>query len=315
MSDVACELAPVPRRLRRWALEFVAGGRTRTRATAARADALRQIVAARAAKDVWLWWARRWRRCLAAAMVVANPGKTALLYHSPSTAPGVRREAMSAVIEAVSRHALETGDLSLVQSLHSPGAHQDIATVADAGYEALAELLYLRRDLNDAIEAWPDEPLAWRRYDRFSEAELAEVISQTYEDSLDCPVLHGRRAVADVIAGHKSSGVFWPEGWWMVSCDGRPTGCVLVNRSADRDSADVVYLGVTKVGRGRGVGRALVRHAATEAMLAGCSTLTLAVDAENHYARSIYEGEGFLMQGRKTAYVMLRGCPSNRGVH
>jgi GNAT superfamily N-acetyltransferase len=139
------------------------------------------------------------------------------------------------------------------------------------------------------------------------EATLAEIIKASYRQSMDCPALEGVRQIGDVIAGHKASGVYRPESWWIASWSGAPAGCLLLNDNPISGAADVVYLGVTPEFRGRGLGRAMLQHAANDIRRRGYGNMTLAVDAANPYALAIYQSVGFKPLFSRDAYALLKG--------
>jgi GNAT superfamily N-acetyltransferase len=136
------------------------------------------------------------------------------------------------------------------------------------------------------------------------------VIAGTYEESLDCPVLCGLRELSDVLASHRASGVFSPETWWIAYISGRAAGCVLVNGSGTgAEDMDLVYMGVVRDFRGRGLGRAMVRRAAGWARRHRRAALTVAVDALNVYAKAIYDRQGFRQTVRRLAYMRSARSP------
>lgn len=239
---------------------------------------------------------------MAAASVCRSPGRTGMLFHSPADATGVKRDALKALCRTAAEDAL-SGGLSLVQSLELPEAEADAEILQAAGFERLAELVYMRAATGGVSETARGD-VSWRRCGEFTERELAAVISQTYVGSLDCPGLSGVRDVADVIRGHKASGVFSPETWWIVDRGGEAAGCVLVNDSSARPSSEIVYLGVVRSHRGAGIGEALVRRAAAGARKRGREALTLAVDAANAPARQVYEAIGFRPTERRVSWIM-----------
>ncbi|WP_143650286.1 GNAT family N-acetyltransferase, partial [Streptomyces tricolor] len=59
--------------------------------------------------------------------------------------------------------------------------------------------------------------------------------------------------------------------------------------------------------RGRGIGRALVRAAVAEARRRGARRLTLRVLAHNTPARSLYEAEGFAVEGVLPGEFLIDG--------
>ncbi len=258
-----------------------------------------------------LWWARADRTTLAVALVVEGAGRTSMLFFSPPDAPGVDRQWLVRLIGEISRDAIE-GGMSLVQALIEPAGGEREAVLDESGLILLADLIYMNRDLLSSPPRDRDarEDLVWRNYKQFTEVELGEVISKTYVDSMDCPALRGVREMPDVIAGHKCSGVFCPEAWWIVAGDDQaPAGCILVNDSIRAPSADIVYMGVVPESRRQGLAAAMLEQAVAGASERNCEKISVAVDARNDYAIRVYEQSGFVEVHRRLAYVELRPCP------
>jgi len=309
MVEEVC-IEAVGRRGRAAALRFVVGGARDGPTVRSQADAMRVMARSRGAQAVRLWWARRKGVPVAAAIVLESPGRTGMLFFCPPDAPGVNRSWLARLVRAISRDAVERG-MSMVQALVAPGDRAQLDLLAEGGLRLLAELVYMQRDLVNSPSGAPParEDLTWRNYrDRqFGEAELADVIAATYASSLDCPMLHGVRQMRDVINGHKHSGAFRPEAWWIVSCKESqdPAGCILVNDAATTMAADVVYVGVVSGFRGRGIGSAMLRRAMSQACQRGRTSLSLAVDAKNVYALNVYHQVGFVETQRRLVQVML----------
>ena len=301
------QIGPVPEGAASEALQFVAGGRRRDVSAALRAEGLQRAIGC--GDGHWLWWARRGGRCVGASLVLAGSGRVGMLSCSPAGAPGVDAACVSATIRGAARRALGDG-LAFVQSLLAPTRREDIAVLVSAGLHRLAELAYLRLDLTRPVPREDEGRYAWRTYRRYGEEELLETVEATYVQSCDCPGLRGLRRIADVIEGHKASGVFSPRSWWIVFAEGRPAGCILVNGSSvSPGSMDVVYLGVAAAFRGRGIGRAMVRRAARWARRRKRRVLTVAVDTGNDYARRIYDEAGFRETSRRLAYILPMASP------
>ena len=264
----------------------------------------------RGAGGALLWQARRARRCVAAAMVVPNPGRFGMLLHSRCGSAGVDPVALATLVGRLSAAARDDG-LVFVQALVHPEAAADIAMLESAGMVHLAELIYMRLDLlagPDAGDgpgqppAGPD-PWTWRGCGEFTESELCEAMALTYEGSMDCPSLSGVRSIGDVLAGHKVSGVFRPSWWWLVERDGKPAGCILVNGAASPQAAEIVYAGVAPAFRGQGLARAMVLRAAAQARRDTYYAVTLAVDSRNPRAVALYEAVGFRRVFSRQAYT------------
>lgn len=298
-------VGPVPPEGYAEAVQFIASGGGSDALASAQAALLDDVLSKRGAGARLLWWARRARRCVAAAVVVLSPGRIGMLFSCPVEAPGVLAGELAEVVHGVSRGALDRG-AAFVQSLTDPAVAQWAPVLAAAGFQRLAELIYMRLDLSAA--AADEAPgLVWRSYGEFTEEELSRVIAASYGGSLDCPRLAGLRTMHDVIAAHKRSGKFTPESWWLVHLAGgghSPAGCVLVN-DVDVTTAELVYLGVVPACRGRGLGAAMVQGAAAQVRRRGTQAMTLAVDVENIYARRIYERLGFVETQRRLAHMLV----------
>lgn len=285
------------------AVRFLIGGRGRDALVETRAEAFGSLVRFTDEADMTLWWARRRGRCGAVALVVSSPGAMGMLFHSPLGAPGVQRDALDELMGAICGEAL-AGGLRFVQALLSPDDSAGAEVMLSAGFRVLAELVYLERDLAAGpTRGEARDELTWRCYGEFDEAGLARLIEATYEGSLDCPELRGVRSMEEVLAAHKTSGTFRGDSWWIAECHGAPVGCILVNDSARHASAEIVYLGVAPRHRGRGYGRAMVRHALAHLAGRSLATVRLAVDGQNTFARAAYDAEGFRQVTRRTAFV------------
>jgi ribosomal protein S18 acetylase RimI-like enzyme len=296
-------IEPVPAGQEARAVRFLAAGRGRDASARGRADALATLLERR--ERPWrLWWARRRRRCLAAAVLLEQAGGVGFLQAAGAEAPGVDAAALTETVRRLSIDACARG-LRFVQALADGDAAADERVWAAAGYTFLAELVYLRKDVSRPSAAEPTDggALAWRAYGQFDEVELVRVLDATYVGSQDVPLLAGLRTTEQIIAAHKASGEFRAEAWLLAQRAGRPIGCVLVNDIPAASRADVTYLGVVPAARGQGLGRTLLRRAARDARVRGRTVLTLAVDAQNSYARRVYDAEGLEVAGRRRAHV------------
>jgi len=197
------------------------------------------------------------------------------------------------LVRAAAGMAVREGGVRLIQMLTAPDAGGPLARVlADAGFEPLATLAYLRRSTEAQDARRPDRPdLAWRTYSRLRHRKFARTISATYEDSLDCPRLAGLRPVGDTLETHKHTGTFSPRTWRLALAGGEPVGAVLVNNLQGR--GELVYLGVVPGARRRGIGRALVDRAIRDTAELGLPAMGLAADAANGPAMRLYERAGF----------------------
>ncbi|MCP4378776.1 MAG: GNAT family N-acetyltransferase, partial [bacterium] len=270
---------------------------------------MQQLVSRAAVDAVRFWWARAENVTVAVALAIEGPGRTSMLFFSPPGAPGVDRQSLERLIGEISRDSVK-GGVSLVQTLVGPEDVLQQQVLLDSGLTLLAELSYMKRDLMICPPVAQDdrEDIVWRNYRQFTEAELGQVISQTYIDSLDCPPLRGLREMQDVVSGHKCSGIFCPEAWWIVSAGAqcRPVGCILVNDSVKVPVADIVYMGVVPEFRRHGLASAMLVRAADQASERNCEGIAVAVDVKNTQAKIAYEQSGFVESHRRLVYVKLK---------
>lgn len=254
-----------------------------------------------------LWVSRDGQRSQAAVLIVPGAGKTGVLFVSP-----VNGRTGVSHVSGLIRHALsqiQPGDIRLVQALLDPGERLVQDALAQANCEHLAELIYMQGDSqNGALDTTMQcgtltlTALPWSE----SRRELfGNAITASYQDTLDCPGLLGVRDIDDIIDGHLSTGRPEP-GDWTVWMDGdQPAAVLLVAESAAKIGYELVYLGVAKPYRGKGLGRKLMCRALRLAHQCASRRLFLAVDAKNTPAVALYRDLGFRASTRKTAWVYV----------
>lgn len=102
-----------------------------------------------------------------------------------------------------------------------------------------------------------------------------------------------------------------PEDYLVAELDGRVIGYIRLALSTslacNAHVRQIQGLAVLDEGRGRGVGRALVRAAVEEARRQGARRVTLRVLAHNTPARKLYESEGFVLEGVLPEEFLLDG--------
>jgi ribosomal protein S18 acetylase RimI-like enzyme len=176
----------------------------------------------------------------------------------------------------------------------------------DRGFRQIAQLLYLQAVIGRGLSA-PSAPAGctWHTYLPETHDLFAHAILQSYRDSLDCPAMNGLRTIDDVIAGHKSSGEFDPQCWFILKKNDQPLAVLLLMRVPRSDMAELAYLGLAPDARGRGLGDVMLRQAFwTVRQRMQLPRVTLAVDSRNIPALKLYYRHGMQQMGVKTA--MLR---------
>ena len=312
--DVMAEetkIEPVPPGRTKAALDFLVAGEIVDVFSATRAEKLEEYIRSRSGLRTWFWWAKAGKQTSAAAMVVESPGRIGMLLHSPVGPRASEGDALSRTIAAASIAALED-NLAFVQAMMPENSCAAAKAVTDAGFTHLARLVHMTLDAK-AHPGEIDQRISWLAGGQYEEKLLEHVISSTYEGSLDCPALTGLRPVSDIIAGHKSSGIFTPQCWWIAHFDGHPSGCLLMNDSSSSEQfCEIVYLGVVPQFRGKGIAKAMIAKASAEALRRGKSKIRLAMDDANIYAKRIYVGCGFATTSVQLAYILKAPPKINR---
>ncbi|MFE7935354.1 GNAT family N-acetyltransferase [Streptomyces sp. NPDC057456] len=102
-----------------------------------------------------------------------------------------------------------------------------------------------------------------------------------------------------------------PEDYLVAELDDRVIGYVRLapptSLACNAHVRQIQGLAVLDEGRGRGVGRALIRAAFEEARRQGARRITLRVLGHNTPARKLYESEGFVVEGVLPEEFLLAG--------
>ena len=238
-------------------------------------------------------------------LALVAPGRTAMLFPPTVVDDAGRRERVLSLLDAL-RGRLAEGAATLLQCLVPPAHRADEDVLADAGFEYLADLVYLDRPVipgarTRRLRESPE--LTWETYRPDNHAVFASIIEASYENSLDCPKLNGRRDIEDVVEGHRATGHFDASNWFLAHLNAQPAGVLLLARVPHRPAMEVVYTGVLPAARRQGIAEAMMRRALRRTEELGLLRVTLAVDAENTPARRLYEGLGFAETGGRRAWI------------
>lgn len=250
-----------------------------------------------------LWIAEADEGTTAGLLVMPTPGRTALMFISP-TRNELQRVAVEAAVTQACRE-IDRTTIHLVQALLEPSQVLERKALADAGFIQLATLQYLQAiDLQRyAVRLSAPEGLSVVNWSRRTRQRFVDATLGSYELTLDCPGLVGLRQINDILDGHMATGKFDPDLWLAFSCGDEPVGVMLLNLVPDQDAVELVYLGLCPSWRGRGLGRRLVGHAMWEADRRVAQKMVLAVDQDNLPAWRLYRSMGFSPTAYK--YAML----------
>jgi len=239
----------------------------------------------------------------ATALAVPHPGKTAMIFASRTG--GLRASSATvAVIERACRDA-EAAGVRIAQTLLEPRERSERQTFQHADFRFLATLSYLERSPLSPPPEPPDWPVdvALEAYRESTREAFLAALHASYEDTLDCPGLSGLRKTENVLEGHLATGAFERDLWTLVRIDGRPSGVLMMNPAPAHNNIELVYLGLAKWARGRGLGRELLRRGLAQTSGRAERAITLAVDERNAPAIRLYFRHGFRRLLRRTAMI------------
>lgn len=263
-----------------------------------------------------LWVARRGRRMIGALLTQPLAGRAAAVWPPEVDAAWGRAGIAAGLVRQALGHLRARGCLLAQALLDESTPRQAAADLTAGGMPRVTELLYLEGDTRAEVPLRPDTPvLDWRSFSAETEAEIRDVLSRTYQGSLDMPELEGLRSLDDVLGGHRAAGRFIPERWRIGRVRGEPeaSALVLLSEMADRDAWEVAYLGLTPAARGRGIGRAALAHA-VELARPHVSRIELAVDLRNHPAHHLYRAAGFRPFDRRAVHLASFGSTNPTSV-
>ena len=239
----------------------------------------------------------------AVAAAVRNPGRTLGLVLSPLHGLPQRAAATAAIRRLLG--SVSDRDAALIQAMFDPARRLELAAADEAGFRHLARLRFMDGDLPRL--AREERPLPSNASiapcGRSDPHELAALLARTYDRTLDCPGLAGLRRTEDVLDGHRASGRFDPDLWFLMRLDGRPAGLSLLNPNPEAGCTELVYFGLAPEARGQGLASVLLRHSLARLGGASPQRVALAVDDRNTPALRLYRRHGFVPGGLRTAMV------------
>jgi mycothiol synthase len=193
----------------------------------------------------------------------------------------------------------------MIQALLQTDAGPDSLRLKHAGFEHVADLLYLVSPASAFPSTCPDDVLHYERYSSGAADRFAAMVERTYVGTRDCPRLNGVRPIGEVLDGYRTVGRFDPSNWRLVRHGGNDVGCLLLADHPPHNLWEIVYMGIIPEARGNGLGLAITRHAQWLAGKAGAERLVLAVDAANEPAIKGYAAAGFTGWDRRSVFLKV----------
>ena len=256
-----------------------------------------------------IWVAVAGNTIVWALLPIASPGRTMLLF-TPNRLPrATPLEGARELTDRLCDHWRGQG-IHLAQLLIDPADSRLLDLYVSCGFEVLAELTYLQKRVRGTVPIELPAGLEVDHYDTITHPAFARAVLRSYESSLDCPRLNGRRHIEDVICGHKATGLFDPRHWYLLSEQGQERGVLILSPSQNQETVELVYLGLCPEARGRGLGNLLMGMALNAVAGLGRQDLSLAVDARNTPALRLYYRYGLKQIGSRLALLRdVRSAP------
>jgi ribosomal protein S18 acetylase RimI-like enzyme len=250
-----------------------------------------------------IWVAVHDGQILWALLPVVSPGRTMLMFSPTRLTSKTPLRVIRQLSQEVGNHWTTRG-VDLAQLLIDPHDEPVIRAYCSCGFEQLAELVYLQRNVGRGVNA-PIIPDGYSlaTYTEQNHREFGQTILRSYENSLDCPGLNGLRDIDDIIAGHKASGEFDPNRWYLLYERANAVAVLLLSRSPHADGVELVYLGLAPQARGRGISDLLMHLAMASVSADQRMQLSLAVDSRNERAMKLYYRHGMQRVGSRMALI------------
>lgn len=259
---------------------------------------------------VFLYEANLQGTIAAAALAVAQAGKTAVVWPPRQFEEAIAAEVTQRLMDALQTELRHAGIRIAQALLESDETHQGEA-LQRAGFDRVGDLLYMISLPQQIRFVSPDEPLQpetnleFVPYSTTNPERLEQVVEATYRETLDCPQLDGVRNIRDVLEGYRANGEFDPKRWFIIRQSDTDVGCLLLTDYPDTGHWELVYMGLVPEVRGQRLGIEVVRYAQNLARLAGRDRLILAVDAENKPAFDMYVQAGFEVWDRRRVFLKI----------
>lgn len=213
-----------------------------------------------------------------------------------------RQEVLKQVIDllqcALSHYS--TQNVELVQAIATEFSTLERRVLEGIGLRYLSHLdhlvLFLEGEKKASQKAWDawessGDKLSLTEYQDGRLAQLEDVITESYIDTLDCPLLGdirtGKAAVEGYIAAREQR-----HSWWLAESGERVVGCLLLWERANA-IWELTYMGIIPEVRGKKLGSILLEAAIGISSRLGAKQLVLSVDRENLPATRLYHQRGF----------------------
>ncbi|MFA5865001.1 MAG: GNAT family N-acetyltransferase [Phycisphaerae bacterium] len=246
---------------------------------------------------------------VAYGLCLVNPGATGNVF-LPDDFPQLPGEydfpTVAAGVLTFLAEKIDPWNLAFLQTMVCDENSPTCQIFQKAGFSPLCRLMTMQTNVPPPTQPENSGFHEWVQYNQSTRERFAAVILQSYEGSIDCPRLTGLRTGQEILTGHYHSGLFEPQGWWILHHNHRDAGVLMLNGTEENPRLlEIVYMGLTPQSRGTGLGQILLHHAFDVCRRLGKNTLRLAVDCDNTPAIKLYRKFGFQEIGYQTVMAVL----------
>ena len=243
---------------------------------------------------------------LGTVLAVLRPGGATFLWPPVVREGAAQSEVSFALLTSVATR-VDAQEVQFTQCLLDPGDARGRAALDRGGFPYVTDLILLSRSLLADLPPPSGIELSAEGYSAASHPAFARIVEQTYEGTLDCPILARFRRGEESLEAHRATGQFSPDAWRIYRSGETNIGVLLLAEHPERDTWEVAYVGVVPAARGRGIGRAILHDGLTLAKRSGRTTIEIAVDAENVPALRVYRELGFTDVRRFAVHLRVNG--------
>lgn len=228
---------------------------------------------------------------------------------------GINATAVEDALLTAATRRLDATKAWIGQVLLEQNQSREQAAVLRHGFSHLTDIRFYERSIDKRPHGrgQPSATLPALTSVRFrrgaNHLRFANVIDQSYRDSLDCPELNGRRSGSESLKQHALVGNFRSDMWRLYRQGREDVGVLLIVERADQPVWEIVYLGVVPSARRHGVAKRMLDDAVASAEAVGVKQILVAVDVRNKPARHLYESTGFVPTDTRRAFVRFPSRP------
>ena len=243
---------------------------------------------------------------IGAAWAQPHVGKTASLWMPAIEQHHEQNDEIRVELLKSINRVIDLSGVTMVQALLENSQDPIRPLIIEADYHNLAELSYLALQ-GDSLETGESaSTIEFEPYTTSNHLRFKQTIEATYEGSLDCPEMEGRRDQEDVLAGYQAIGTSQANHWYLATSYGQELGALLLAEHED-GQFELVYMGLCPEARGQGHGDKLVAKAKHIAQEGSADRLIVAVDARNQPAQKVYARHGFTPWATRHVFVRWKG--------